>query len=536
MSPAKSPSPGKSSPASGTGAEKTEPETAVEAVGGLTEKKPERTPAEARTKGQETLTEAGAGAKAAAQAGAGAEKTETRTPPENGTKAAPESGRKTAPAAGAKDPAKAPAKAEASGTGEAVAATAAEDGAAVEAQADAGAGTATATATATATETKTEEKTGKKAGEEPGKPGALSKPALAAAGLAGVLLLCSPFVVNAMLGGDEKDAAQAAANHQAAGGGDGFVPGAEEPGGGGGKGPGKADGGHAKAGGGSAGHGTGTGEGGAGGDGADSGDGGSGEHVDGASGKKTDGDDGSGSKGAGGGSGAEDDGGKDDGETKSGGGSHDSSSSTTTSSSGGGSATTKDSGTSSGSGTTTSKTNTTARQSPASFNAVAGPYCSNAGATWIANGRYTDGDRGWTTSEGGYSGAGCGSRFVSIPMSGDAGSDDSNYARYTFTTGAVKSGSCTVEVYIPASSSIERVGGHPTYYTVHDAANGSGESYVGNFSVNQTTHRGSWVSGGRFPVHSGVLSVKLHTRGIDYGSTWKNAHHASSAVRVNCSA
>ncbi|MFH9107708.1 hypothetical protein ACH4LN_08990 [Streptomyces albus] len=319
----------------------------------------------------------------------------------------------------------------------------------------------------------------------------LSRPVLAAASLAGVLLLCSPFAIVAMVGGDDAKERTTAADHRASGGGDGFIPGADDPSGK--RAADKKDSDRSGAG-----------------------------HGDGKGGKKDDDDSGKGS-GDGSASGG-DDGHKDGDGGKKGGGDKDDDSVDV------GESRAEGSGSSDGDHSRASVKSASA----GGYSAVAGPYCSDGSTKWVAQGRYSDGQRGWTTSEGGYSGSGCGGRYVSVPMSGSATRDDDNAARYTFDTGKVERGSCTVKVHIPGDSQIRRVGGHPTYYTVHDAANGAGSTMVGKFTVQQTSNRGSWVTGGTFPVNDGVLSVKLHTRGIDHGS-WDNAHHAASAIRVSCS-
>ncbi|MFF8285458.1 hypothetical protein ACF06W_22435 [Streptomyces albus] len=318
----------------------------------------------------------------------------------------------------------------------------------------------------------------------------LSRPVLAAASLAGVLLLCSPFAIVAMVGGDDAKERTTAADHRASGGGDGFIPGADDPSGK--RAADKKDSDRSGAG-----------------------------HGDGKGGKKDD-DSGKGS-GDGSASGG-DDGHKDGDGGKKGGGDKDDDSVDV------GESRAEGSGSFDGDHSRASVKSASA----GGYSAVAGPYCSDGSTKWVAQGRYSDGQRGWTTSEGGYSGSGCGGRYVSVPMSGSATRDDDNAARYTFDTGKVERGSCTVKVHIPGDSQIRRVGGHPTYYTVHDAANGAGSTMVGKFTIQQTSNRGSWVTGGTFPVNDGVLSVKLHTRGIDHGS-WDNAHHAASAIRVSCS-
>ncbi|MFJ2810004.1 hypothetical protein [Kitasatospora sp. NPDC087271] len=156
---------------------------------------------------------------------------------------------------------------------------------------------------------------------------------------------------------------------------------------------------------------------------------------------------------------------------------------------------------------------------------VTGPYCGNKSGVYSQKGWFDQGDSGWRSNSGGYSGDGCNGTYTSVPMSGD-GSDDKNSVVWTFTVDKVTS--CTLDVYIPASGDVKKVGGNPTYYTVQS---GSGSS---DFKINQTSNQGRWVGEGTFQ-YRGSLSVTLHTRGQDWvGGNKTYAHHAASAMRVTC--
>jgi hypothetical protein len=169
----------------------------------------------------------------------------------------------------------------------------------------------------------------------------------------------------------------------------------------------------------------------------------------------------------------------------------------------------------------------------ATYTAVGGPYCSNSSTGFHEYGKWTDGQKGWTTHVGQYTSSGCDGHYVSVPMSGDSGTDKGNSAVWTFSTGSVHSGTCQVSVYVPNDSNVEHVGGHPTTYSVYDAIGASGSS-VGSFQVAQTSNRGHWVAGGSYRVTDGRLSVELHDRGIDYTSGYQEAHHAAAAISLSC--
>ncbi|MFD8784082.1 hypothetical protein [Kitasatospora sp. NPDC059599] len=163
-----------------------------------------------------------------------------------------------------------------------------------------------------------------------------------------------------------------------------------------------------------------------------------------------------------------------------------------------------------------------AAKQPAPVTAIAGPYCGG----YRTVGWYDDGDKGWRNNSGGYTGDGCNGTYASMPMSGDANDDKSNSVVWTFTLDKVTS--CTLAVYIPASGNVKQVGGNPSYYTVQ-----SGGGQVGSFSINQTASLGSWVTKGPFP-YRGPIALTLHSRGVDWTSGAKGAHHAASAVRATC--
>jgi translation initiation factor IF-2 len=193
-------------------------------------------------------------------------------------------------------------------------------------------------------------------------------------------------------------------------------------------------------------------------------------------------------------------------------------------------------------GDTTFTPKTPATQAPAApakpqYSAVAGPNCASTCASFTYSGWYTDGKEGWQKyGSGGYAGGGCNGGFLSLPMSGKAGSDAGNSLRWTFRTGAVTSGTCQVSVHIPSNTDIKAVGGKPSYYTVHAGTTGS-DPILRTFNVNQPSLRGQWVSAGGVRITGGVLTVKLHDRGLDWSGSRKTyAHHAGDAARVQCTA
>ena len=173
---------------------------------------------------------------------------------------------------------------------------------------------------------------------------------------------------------------------------------------------------------------------------------------------------------------------------------------------------------------------------PTTFTAVGGPGCADTGTSFQAWGWFDDGNSGYIAHDsGGLVGDGCSGAYNALPMSGEAGTDDTdNSMVWTFHTGAVSKGTCAISVYIPDISNVIEVGGDPSYYTVQ----GSSSPYTdttGSFEVDQVSHRGDWVSVGTFPVSGGLIAVMLHSRGIDWtDSAATYAHHNADALEVSC--
>ncbi|MEV0187932.1 hypothetical protein AB0I39_05270 [Kitasatospora purpeofusca] len=174
----------------------------------------------------------------------------------------------------------------------------------------------------------------------------------------------------------------------------------------------------------------------------------------------------------------------------------------------------------------------------ATYSAIGGGNCSTASVAYAQHGYWEDGSKGWlSSSTGGYSGSGCNGKYVSMPMSGsDTKDDNDNSVVWTFSTAPVTNGSCTIAVYVPNNSDYKLVGGKPAYYTVQNSSTPN-SGVIGDFSVNQTGSRGSWVTSKAFTVSGGKISVMLHSRGLDWaGTATDKAHIAASAVRADCTA
>ncbi|MFB7469104.1 hypothetical protein ACFCZ1_37400, partial [Streptomyces sp. NPDC056224] len=162
------------------------------------------------------------------------------------------------------------------------------------------------------------------------------------------------------------------------------------------------------------------------------------------------------------------------------------------------------------------------------FSKLVGPGCGSGG--FSVSEQFKDGVKGWRYGTSGWKSDGCDGDFLAMPMSGSSTKADSGiYAKWEFSTGAVKSGSCTVYTYIPSSGDKTMVGGNPARYTVR-GANGR----LGDFSIDQASNTGRWVKGGSFAISSPEITVSVDNRGIDWGSGNENRHVAAAQMKVDC--
>jgi translation initiation factor IF-2 len=173
----------------------------------------------------------------------------------------------------------------------------------------------------------------------------------------------------------------------------------------------------------------------------------------------------------------------------------------------------------------------------ATFWAVTGYGCTqNKTARFSEHGRWNGGLSGFSAvRSGSLTVDGCDGAFDAMPMSGNARKDDrGNYALWTFHTGAVTRGICHIDVFVPNDANIEHVGGNPAFYTVFASARATGQP-IASFPIDQHFNRDRWASRGTYRITGGVLTIKLHSRGIDWkGNTQTHAHIAVSPVRVTC--
>ncbi|MGW0858480.1 hypothetical protein [Streptomyces sp. NPDC002690] len=116
-------------------------------------------------------------------------------------------------------------------------------------------------------------------------------------------------------------------------------------------------------------------------------------------------------------------------------------------------------------------------------------------------------------------------------MSGSSSTRDTDtYWLWKFNYGAsFSSGTCSVSVYVPNNPSKTYVGGTPSRYALYNSIHSGGTS-AGSFTIDQTAHRGSWVSAGSWKVSGGPLTIRL----VNTGTGADFAHHAAAPMRLSC--
>ncbi|GHJ46929.1 hypothetical protein Cs7R123_42710 [Catellatospora sp. TT07R-123] len=170
---------------------------------------------------------------------------------------------------------------------------------------------------------------------------------------------------------------------------------------------------------------------------------------------------------------------------------------------------------------------------PVTFTAVAGESCpGQADRGFRRSGWASD----WYGGGGGWSGDGCGGASVSVPMTGSATADDAdNVVVWWFRTGPVTRGTCAVSVHVPGTGHPLDSAGKPAHYQVYGSTDATG-AVLATLDVDQTANQGRWVSAGSVAITGGQLSVRMTTRGVDWGPGRDGAHLGVSALKVSCKA
>ncbi|MEV5196433.1 hypothetical protein AB0K86_28595 [Streptomyces clavifer] len=146
---------------------------------------------------------------------------------------------------------------------------------------------------------------------------------------------------------------------------------------------------------------------------------------------------------------------------------------------------------------------------------------------------FSDGTAGWyTRTTGAWTRDGCNGGYAAVPMSGSTATDGKNRVMWWWRPGT-GARTCQISVFIPHSNTTLYVGGHPSTYHVLVDANDRTTKYS-SFTVNQAGLRGQWVSAGTFPVKGSTIGVKLLDRGDDWSSGWGKAHHAAAQMKATC--
>jgi hypothetical protein len=173
------------------------------------------------------------------------------------------------------------------------------------------------------------------------------------------------------------------------------------------------------------------------------------------------------------------------------------------------------------------------KPAPATYTAVSGEGCGQTADHGYFRKGFADDWR--IRDQGGLTSNGCHGAAVAVPMSGEAHHDDNdNVVVWWFATAPVTGGGCSISVFVPDTGTSSDSAGKPAHYLVFGSADATGRT-IGQFDVDQTRHRGAWVDAGQVDT-GGQVSVRMVTRGVDFGSGRDGAHLGASAVRVSCTA
>lgn len=164
------------------------------------------------------------------------------------------------------------------------------------------------------------------------------------------------------------------------------------------------------------------------------------------------------------------------------------------------------------------------------YAAVSGESCRQA----PTSGYYT---KGWFSdwyarSSGGWTGDGCAGRMIAVPMSGDAHTDDADNVIVWWFAVPDRS-SCAISVHVPRTGNALDAAGAPATYVVFPTRDATGTP-IGRFEVDQVHNQGRWLAVGSYASPNGQLSVRMVTRGVDWGPGREGAHLGVSALRVAC--
>jgi hypothetical protein len=161
---------------------------------------------------------------------------------------------------------------------------------------------------------------------------------------------------------------------------------------------------------------------------------------------------------------------------------------------------------------------------PPTFSAVAGPGCPPVTSATTYPYQAPNGD-GWHTGLAAASGP-CGSSYLYSDLAmvpGNPGEWHDHYA-WIFRTG-MTSPSCTLSFYIPASPQTNSV----AYYWF-SAGSPDAVNRIADFTIDQASHQGQWVSHGPFTFPGGTVVIEV----TDRGESPPPATAVAGPVRLTC--
>jgi hypothetical protein len=160
----------------------------------------------------------------------------------------------------------------------------------------------------------------------------------------------------------------------------------------------------------------------------------------------------------------------------------------------------------------------------ATFTALAGPGCPAAAGAGAFPYHAPNGD-GWHNATG--TGAGpCGSSFIYSYLAmvpGNPGEWHDHYA-WIFRTG-MNNPSCTFSLYIPAAPQA-----NATDYYWFSAGDSNANNRIADFTIDQATHQGQWITKGPFTFPGGTVLIEA----TDRGEGAPTASVAAGPARLRC--
>ena len=160
----------------------------------------------------------------------------------------------------------------------------------------------------------------------------------------------------------------------------------------------------------------------------------------------------------------------------------------------------------------------------ATFSALAGPGCPNVASATVFPYHAPNGD-GWHPATASGSGP-CGSSFAFSYLAMVPGSPGEWHDDYTWVfRSGLANPSCTFSLWIPAAQHA-----NSNVYYWFSAGGTNANDRIADFTIDQATHQGQWVTHGPFTFPGGMALIEA----TDRGGGLPTAAVAAGPVRLSC--